>query len=83
MIQGRFDAAPRIHGGSGAFYGDHPWQASLRVRGREQTYHWCGATIISRYHLITAAHCLKDFPMRQYLVRVGDHELGSDLNFKS
>ena len=61
--------------GSEAYYGDHPWQASLRVRGRDQTYHWCGAALVSHFHLITAAHCLKDFPLKQYLVRVGDHEL--------
>ena len=61
--------------GSEAYYGDHPWQASLRIRGHDQTYHWCGAALISHFHLITAAHCLKDFPLKQYLVRVGDHEL--------
>ena len=71
-IAGRFDATPRIRGGSDSFHGEHPWQASIRVRGRDKTYHWCGATIISHFHLITAAHCLKDFPLNTYLVRVGD-----------
>ena len=47
----------------------------IRVKGQKQNYHWCGATIISRFHLITAAHCLKDFSKSSYLVRVGDCHL--------
>ena len=50
-------------------HGYHPWQASIRIRGRDQTYHWCGATIINRFYVITAAHCLRDFPMDTYFVR--------------
>ncbi len=57
-------------------FGAHPWQASIRVRGREETYHWCGAVIISHYHLLTAAHCLREFPLATYIVRVGDFALG-------
>ena len=66
---------PRIRGGDSAFYGDHPWQASIRIKGFNESYHWCGATIISHFHLISAAHCLKDFPKSSYFIRVGDHSL--------
>ena len=65
----------KFTGGTGAIRGEHPWQASIRVRGRDRSYHWCGATIISHFHLITAAHCLRDFPKDTYFVRVGDHLL--------
>ena len=69
------DFLPRIRDGTDSYCGEHPWQASIRVRGYEQNYHWCGASIISRSHLITAAHCLKDFPQSTYLIRVGDCNL--------
>ena len=58
-----------ITGGHTVPHGYHPWQASIRIRGRDQTYHWCGATIINRFYVITAAHCLRDFPMDTYFVR--------------
>jgi len=67
--------APRIRAGSDSYCGEHPWQASIRVKGFEQDYHWCGATIISHFYLITAAHCLKDFGLSSYLIRVGDCNL--------
>ena len=42
---------------------------------QDDSYHWCGATIVTRFKLITAAHCLKDFPIGIYRVRVGDYSL--------
>lgn len=65
----------RITGGSTSQHGKHPWQASIRVRGKDKTYHWCGATIISHFHVLTAAHCLKEFPINIHSVRVGDFAL--------
>ena len=44
----------------------------VRVRGSTRTFHWCGAVIISSTHLLTAAHCLEDYPKESYVVRVGD-----------
>lgn len=42
---------------------------------QDDTYHWCGATIITKFKLLTAAHCLKEFPVSIYRVRVGDFSL--------
>ena len=69
------EAIPRITGGRTSRAGEHPWQASIRVRGKNRSYHWCGAVIISRFHVLTAAHCLREFPLSTYLVRVGDFAL--------
>ena len=63
-------------GGIQSRSGAHPWQASVRVRGRDKTFHWCGAVVISRFHVLTAAHCLREFPVATYVVRVGDYALG-------
>lgn len=74
------EAAPRITGGGATRAGEHPWQATIRVRGKERSYHWCGAVIVTRYHLLTAAHCLKEFPKSSYMVRVGDFAQGKICN---
>ncbi|XP_035791603.1 uncharacterized protein LOC118466427 [Anopheles albimanus] len=59
----------RVVHGSETVYGFHPWQASLRVK----TLHWCGAVLITRYHVLTAAHCLVGYPKSTYRVRIGDY----------
>lgn len=66
-----------LPGGIQSRIGAHPWQATLRVRGKDKTYHWCGAAIVSHFHVLTAAHCLRDFPLATYLVRVGDYAIGN------
>ncbi|XP_012261245.2 chymotrypsin-1-like [Athalia rosae] len=44
----------KIIGGDNAEEGEFPWQVSLRDNGR----HFCGGTLISNQHVLTAAHCL-------------------------
>jgi len=55
LLQGLDAKRQRIVGGEDAAPGDWPWQASLQFIGGGHT---CGASLISEYYLITAAHCV-------------------------
>lgn len=58
----------RIVDGEEIEIGDTPWQVSLQNLG----VHFCGGAIITRYHGLTAAHCVDDPALVHYLkVRVG------------
>ncbi|KFV98888.1 Ovochymase-2, partial [Eurypyga helias] len=62
----------RIVGGAQVKQGSHPWQVSLKRRQK----HFCGGTIVSAQWVVTAAHCILDRNLPQYLdVTAGEHDL--------
>nr|XP_008251911.3 coagulation factor X isoform X1 [Oryctolagus cuniculus] len=67
----------RIVGGQDCRDGECPWQALLV---NEENEGFCGGTILSEYHVLTAAHCLHQ--AKRFKVRVGDrdteHEEGNE-----
>ncbi|XP_030056813.1 ovochymase-2 isoform X2 [Microcaecilia unicolor] len=68
----RLNLFHRIVGGTQARPGLFPCLASLKRNNK----HFCGGTIVSANRIITAAHCVMDRYLLQYLkVVVGDYDL--------
>ncbi len=65
----------RIAGGLQSRPGAHPWAASIRLQGTAKSFHWCGAVLLSEFHVLTVAHCMEDYPKDVYRVRVGDWDM--------
>ncbi|XP_063594811.1 uncharacterized protein LOC134771778, partial [Penaeus indicus] len=65
----------RIVGGTVAAAGAWPWTAAVRTKSGG---HFCGGTLVSWRHVVTAAHCIKGgesrFPLK---VSVGIHSVHS------
>ncbi|XP_069125491.1 LOW QUALITY PROTEIN: uncharacterized protein [Argopecten irradians] len=65
----------KIIGGNNADYGMFPWQVGVRLINYVDTWdntkyhqHWCGATIISEYWILSAAHCFDGLSSYQVML---------------
>ena len=66
---GKRPFSARVVNGENATPHSWPWQVSLRVNG----HHICGGSLIKANWIVTAAHCVRNFPYPQgYTVVVGN-----------
>lgn len=59
----------RIVGGVNAKIEDFPYQVSILLNKR----HICGGSIFHPYFILTAAHCVDEYPARFYVIRAGSN----------
>ncbi|XP_025156634.1 tryptase isoform X5 [Harpegnathos saltator] len=69
-------AQRRIVGGDDAGFGSFPWQAYIRIGSSR-----CGGTLVNRFHVVTAGHCVANETLRasarQVQVTLGDYVVNS------
>ncbi|XP_002930546.1 coagulation factor X isoform X1 [Ailuropoda melanoleuca] len=63
----------RIVGGQDCKDGECPWQALLV---NEENEGFCGGTILSEFHILTAAHCVQQ--AKKFTVRVGERDMDKE-----
>ncbi|GAB6027777.1 hypothetical protein CHUAL_002012 [Chamberlinius hualienensis] len=68
----RFGVQRRIIGGDDAGFAHFPWQALIRIGSSR-----CGGSLVNRFYIITAGHCVARAKAPQVLVILGDYELKS------
>ncbi|KAK7076922.1 hypothetical protein SK128_018036 [Halocaridina rubra] len=70
-------AGGNIIGGQVAEPGSTPWLASIQDNTYDHPVHFCGATILSHYWLLTAASCVYPYMPDELQVVVGEYDFDS------
>ncbi|KAJ9595883.1 hypothetical protein L9F63_012902, partial [Diploptera punctata] len=70
----------RIVGGQPADPKEWPWMAAL-LRGKNEQF--CGGVLITDQHVLTAAHCLMNKEAGDFMVRLGEYDLGMNSETRS
>merc|ERR1719219_2359146 len=73
---GLANTADRIVGGEETEAHEYPWQVGLV--SKKGSHPWCGGTLISSQHVLTAAHCTAGESSKSIAVLVGEHSINDD-----
>ena len=66
--------ASRIVGGQVTEVNEYPWQVGVIYLGYSDKKPWCGGSIISNRHIMTAAHCTAGKTTSNLRVLLGEHD---------
>jgi len=64
----------KIVGGPNADKNEYPWMVGV-VTSRGRTKPWCGGSLITEKHILTAAHCVENVNKEDIQVLVGLHSI--------
>jgi secreted trypsin-like serine protease len=70
------DGGPRIVGGQETEVHEYPWQVGMVSRNGRTPY--CGGTLISATHVMTAAHCTEGQSASNIRILLGEHDISDN-----
>ena len=73
----RYSSSSLIVGGTNSTPGAWPWMARLLYKTPDGTESYCGGTLISRRHVVTAGHCMNKY-VQPIAVVLGDSDITTD-----
>merc|ERR1719510_1764001 len=73
---GLANTADRIVGGEETEAHEYPWQVALVTK--KGSHPWCGGTLISPQHVLTAAHCTAGESSKSIPVLLGEHSINDN-----
>ena len=62
-------------------FGEYPWQVALLKKEQYDNVYVCGGSLIDGSHLLTAAHCIKQYRPEELRVRLGEWDVNNDSEF--
>nr|XP_022901933.1 uncharacterized protein LOC111414729 [Onthophagus taurus] len=62
-------------------FGEYPWQVAILKKDPKESVFVCGGTLIDHLHIITAAHCIKQYSAYDLRIRLGEWDVNHDVEF--
>lgn len=63
------------------FPAEYPWQVAILRKEKLDNVYLCGGSLIDGSHVLTAAHCVKDYRPEQLRIRLGEWDVNNDSEF--
>ena len=62
-------------------FGEYPWQVAILKKEQYDNVYVCGGSLIDGTHLLTAAHCIKQYRPEELRIRLGEWDVNNDSEF--
>merc|ERR1712012_673582 len=62
-------------------FGEYPWQAAILKKEEYDNVYVCGGSLIDSSHILTAAHCIKQYSPEELRIRLGEWDVNNDSEF--
>jgi len=62
-------------------FGEYPWQVALLKKEQYDNVYVCGGSLIDASHILTAAHCIKQYRPEELRIRLGEWDVNNDSEF--
>ena len=63
------------------FSGEYPWQVAILKKEQYDNVYVCGGSLIDASHILTAAHCIKQYRPEELRIRLGEWDVNNDSEF--
>ena len=63
------------------FPGEYPWQVAILKKEQYDNVYVCGGSLIDASHILTAAHCIKQYRPEELRIRLGEWDVNNDSEF--
>merc|ERR1719410_3377930 len=80
-VNGRINNPAQQYAEGDTEFGEYPWQGALLKKEQYDNVYVCGGSLIDGTHLLTAAHCIKQYRPEELRGRLGEWDVNNDSEF--
>ena len=80
-VNGRINNPAQRYAEGDTEFGEYPWQVAILKKEQYDNVYVCGGSLIDGSHILTAAHCIKQYRPEELRLRLGEWDVNNDSEF--